>query len=617
MSLSKSIKVSEMAALSFTLSFVSLFAVVLAGINSKVFFPVDLIKVEIMLLVLLVLPGLILGLILGLVTYLGAFIPGLRRIPSHLPWIIATICYLTQVWYALAYNNYLLKALTKPVSFLLPAVFLSVVLIAVMALAMPIMGELKKVSFILDLLLLLIMLTALPLGLAQRREMGNSPALIATEKFQATGFKVIFLGIDGMENKIVDQLVAEGKMPNLQKLIEQGVRSPLTTLNPTHSPQIWTTIVTGKSPQEHGIVHYVTRRLPFTRVETGSLIFPEKMWVIGLKKYFTKEPEILPINSSNRLEKALWNIFSEHGVPSGVIHWWATWPAEKILGVMVSDRFVYFRPKAKRGFEPPPGGLTYPPELAQDLETLVLPPEEVSNEFYHRYLDVTDEEIAKMRNASYKKYSVKSEFPFSISWDVSIENISLDLIRRHPEISFWAIYTRGIDILSHTAFKYSNRINDPNISEKQRNKYGRIIDEIYSDNDKFIGELLKFADDRTIFIVASDHGWQKDPDGKYSHHHAPPGILVMAGGPIQKGAAIKQPTVYDLTPNILYLMGFPTAQDMRGRVWLEGYDHEFVKSHPVKTVSTYGTYQPMKEQKTDSRTDMEIKKHLRALGYIK
>jgi hypothetical protein len=44
---------------------------------------------------------------------------------------------------------------------------------------------------------------------------------------------------------------------------------------------------------------------------------------------------------------------------------------------MVSDRFIYFRPNAKKASELPPGDLTYPPELAKNLETLVVLPEEL------------------------------------------------------------------------------------------------------------------------------------------------------------------------------------------------------------------------------------------------
>jgi len=613
MQLSKCLWRSELAAMSFTLAFSALVSVGLAGFNSKLFFPLDLIKLELMLWLLLAIPGLVLGLIAGISAYLAGLVPGLRPLQPRLPWIFFSVGNLGVTIFIIENA----RALITPAALLFPAVLFSVVLVAVAALAMPMIRDRAQAGLILDLCLLLLMVTVLPLGLAKRHRIGKPNILSAAGKFQPTGFKVILLAIDGMENKIVDQLMAEGKMPNLQQLVEQGARSPLATLKPTLSPQIWTTIVTGKAPEEHRIMHYTTRTIPFTEVQSGSLVIPRHTGLNDFKKHIREGAWAQPISSSNRMEKALWNIFSEYDIRSGVIHWWATWPAENISGIMVSDRVIYYRPQVKDGVELPAAGLTSPPALAWTLGSLVLSPDKVTDEVYRRYMDVSSEEISRMRNASYKKLAIASEFPFSISWDESIKNISLYLIPRHPEISFWAIYTRGIDILSHSALQYSRRMEEPAVSEKKIKKYGRIIDEVYRDNDQFIGEILKFKDVNTIVLVASDHGFRKGKKGEYNHTNAPPGILVMAGGPVKKGASINQASVYDLTPNILYLMGLPVAEDMSGRVWLEAYDPDFVKSRPVKTISTYGPYEPMKEQKTDPNMDKEIKQHLRALGYIK
>ena len=48
-------------------------------------------------------------------------------------------------------------------------------------------------------------------------------------------------------------LVDAGKMPNLARLIEQGVCGNMATLQPALSPMLWTSIATGKRPYKHGI----------------------------------------------------------------------------------------------------------------------------------------------------------------------------------------------------------------------------------------------------------------------------------------------------------------------------------------------------------------------------
>ena len=75
------------------------------------------------------------------------------------------------------------------------------------------------------------------------------------------GTKVILIGIDSATWHLMLPLVQAGKMPNIGYLIETGVSGPLRTFKPTLSPLIWTTIITGKSPQKHGIRSFVALKL--------------------------------------------------------------------------------------------------------------------------------------------------------------------------------------------------------------------------------------------------------------------------------------------------------------------------------------------------------------------
>src|SRR5207249_759516 len=103
--------------------------------------------------------------------------------------------------------------------------------------------------------------------------------------------------------------------PNLSRLIAQGVRARLKTIEPVLSPVIWTTVATGFLPSEHGILDFLA-----TDTRTG---------------------EKIPVTSRQRRVKAIWNLLDEAGVPVGVIGWWATWPAESVDGYIVSDRVAY------------------------------------------------------------------------------------------------------------------------------------------------------------------------------------------------------------------------------------------------------------------------------------
>ena len=54
--------------------------------------------------------------------------------------------------------------------------------------------------------------------------------------------KVLVIGIDGMDPKITDKLMLEGKIPSFKKLAEQGSFINLNTSYPPQSPVAWTSI---------------------------------------------------------------------------------------------------------------------------------------------------------------------------------------------------------------------------------------------------------------------------------------------------------------------------------------------------------------------------------------
>ena len=65
--------------------------------------------------------------------------------------------------------------------------------------------------------------------------------------------KVLFIGWDGADWQMINPLMDAGKMPNLNRLVNQGVMGNVSTLSPTLSPILWTSIATGKRPYDHGI----------------------------------------------------------------------------------------------------------------------------------------------------------------------------------------------------------------------------------------------------------------------------------------------------------------------------------------------------------------------------
>ena len=89
-------------------------------------------------------------------------------------------------------------------------------------------------------------------------------------------------------------------MPNLARLVREGTSGVLDTIRPPLSPLIWTSMMTGVSPLDHGILDFVQ--------------FDPKT---GAKE---------PITSSVRRAPAIWNMASSAGKRVAVLGLWATYP---------------------------------------------------------------------------------------------------------------------------------------------------------------------------------------------------------------------------------------------------------------------------------------------------
>ncbi len=71
--------------------------------------------------------------------------------------------------------------------------------------------------------------------------------------------KTIVIGFDGVDARLTEQWMAEGKLPNLSKLKAEGSFSPLQPTIPSQTPVSWSTFATGLDPGRHGIIDFLNR----------------------------------------------------------------------------------------------------------------------------------------------------------------------------------------------------------------------------------------------------------------------------------------------------------------------------------------------------------------------
>src|SRR5262249_55056739 len=154
---------------------------------------------------------------------------------------------------------------------------------------------------------------------------------------------VLVVGIDGATWDLADKLIARGELPHLASLRTRGSWGRLKSFEPTSSPIIWTTIATGRRADEHGVRGFTHTRLRGVHQALPPLRPLKRMGFSWLFEQLVKRGEVFeaPVTSAERRVPALWNIASAQGSPIAVVNWWATWPAEPVLGYMVSERMYY------------------------------------------------------------------------------------------------------------------------------------------------------------------------------------------------------------------------------------------------------------------------------------
>jgi len=391
--------------------------------------------------------------------------------------------------------------------------------------------------------------------------------------------KILFVGIDALEWQVARPMMEEGKLPNLASLVEGGTAADVLSLIPlTRSPIIWTTIATGKEPNQHGIGGFVE--------ET--------------------EGKQVPVTRNVRQVKAIWNILGAAGVQVGVVGWWVTWPAEAVAGFLVSDYIQYNTSDNERLT-----GQTYPETLYQEIEPMVVRPEDVPDEALAPFV-LGD--VAEMARGPYRRGI--QELRWIVAADLTFTRVGLHLYRtRKPQ--FFTVYLRGLDSTCH---KFWHEFKAPETVEAP---FRTTVPHYYEFADSLLGLFLRAAGEGTIVVVCSDHGFRGARvqwDGRPAlgiKMHREYGAAVLAGPGIRRGQWVENMTVLDVTPTLLHLFDLPVANDMRGVVVKEFFTRAFLEAHPVRTIDTYETSRPAaRPTPIESPVDDQLVERLKALGYL-
>lgn len=138
------------------------------------------------------------------------------------------------------------------------------------------------------------------------------------------------IGLDGADPRFLAKW--RENLPNLKKLLDNGISGNLASVIPPISASAWTSFSTGLNPGRTGIFDFVARRAGDYKVNV--------------------------VRSTDIRAKTIWEILSEKGVSCGVMNVpVAGWPPQSVKGFVVSGL-------------PDPHVTTYPPELSEKIKQL-------------------------------------------------------------------------------------------------------------------------------------------------------------------------------------------------------------------------------------------------------
>jgi hypothetical protein len=400
--------------------------------------------------------------------------------------------------------------------------------------------------------------------------------------------RALLIGIDGATFRVIEPLLAAGRLPTLAAIAERGVSGSLGSELPPLSPRIWTTIATGKDPTRHGITAW-TRATP----DGGMRL------LLG----------------TDRKVPALWNIASEQGLTTGVVNWLNSYPPEIVRGVVVSDFAIAGQRQAREnlfgGSAEPPGDVdatvSLPREwvaITEDLAANGAPLLPTKNPFggNDAFPAWMDQEIARQ----------------SFIDDDLVARIALEVDARvRPDLLM--VYLSGIDKVSHNLWGALEppEIYPPHITftDDERRATREALEDYYVYTDALLGKLVARFGANDLVMVVSDHGFEgrlllTSVTGGHDSKAARDGVLFARGARIEAGGSALGVRIEDVTPTILAWLGLPVGADMVGRVaaFLGGPAPEVVASHDGVPVERAASAKPDVEG--------EILDQLRGLGYV-
>jgi predicted AlkP superfamily phosphohydrolase/phosphomutase len=262
--------------------------------------------------------------------------------------------------------------------------------------------------------------------------------------------RVLVIGWDGADWRILDPMLEAGVLPNLRSLIDRGAKGVLRSTLPTHSWTAWPSFLTGVEPGRHGVFDILetkpgtTKQYPVTYRSIRERTFLGDLKAAGKAVVFTDVP--------------------------------LTFPAPNVEGVLIAG-----------GVLPKGHAFTHPASLAEDLERAGTPwpINGMSWTTFHNRPMPLLEEAARITAA---RQRVNEKLLDETDWSVAC-----------------LVYV-ATDRIQHCLASHISP-DHPDYASLSKTDVAARIRDVYRQLDEGLGALVSRAREDDTVLFMSDHGF--------------------------------------------------------------------------------------------------------------
>ncbi|MAE71700.1 MAG: hypothetical protein CME06_14685 [Gemmatimonadetes bacterium] len=266
--------------------------------------------------------------------------------------------------------------------------------------------------------------------------------------------RILVLGIDGATFDVIDPLIDDGRLPNLARLMGEGVSAPLRSTQPCQSSVAWPAFMTGKNPGKTGVY-------AFWVSNAGQVLRPL-------------------INYRCIKTRTMWETLSQRGYRVGSVNLPVTYPPPEVNGTMVAGLLT----------PSPEAAFTYPPRLHTELMAQF---GRIPVEMDLMQYSGTGRELDFLR-ASVEAMEIRTR-------------VGRYLMDRDRDWDLFMVTWTITDRIQHFFWKYWDEKHPASRTERGA-KMREVIPQVYERVDREIGTMLEEIDlSKDTVVLVSDHGF--------------------------------------------------------------------------------------------------------------